>query len=70
MYTCPVCFGDSYLVTRFYQTIPHVVFNGAIDGACVVIFCGLIFHKICAQGTPSIVAYGLGGEECANQELI
>ena len=28
------------------------------------------FHKICAQGTPSIVACDLGGEECANQELI
>ena len=26
--------------------------------------------KICAQGTPSIVACDLGGEECANQELI
>ena len=23
-------------------------------------------HKICAQGTPSIVAYDLGGEECVD----
>ena len=24
------------------------------------------FHKICAQGTPSIVACDLGGEECVD----
>ena len=26
----------------------------------------VVFHKICAQGTPSIVAYDLGGEECVD----
>ena len=35
---------------------------------CVVVADGVNgdIHKFCAQGTPSIVACDLGGEECAD----
>ena len=52
------------IISSFFCTFAKPL--GTFTGKCRLLCEIHTVHKICAQGTPSIVACGLGGEECAS----